>query len=318
MSILTTERALSLSELEAFDPQAPAAHGRERRFACPFPACAGKPLDAAHRSLSLNTETGRWCCHRCGGAGVLIEHRPASLPRAAARQRLRRAFALAPAPVVAPISDTWQGQLKGALRLPGTPAEAYLAGRGIPAEVARAAAVAYAPVFYGRPAVVFPIRDREGQLRAVNGRFLADGRWPKTMTAGTKSAGLFATAGALVGERIVVTEAPVDALSLAACGLPALALVGTSGPAWLPAFVAFKRVLIALDADQEGDAKSKKLAAELGAFGARVARLRPNGMKDWNEALQRLGQVALSEALARLEAGSDDSVRIDMASRKSA
>jgi hypothetical protein len=45
--------ALSLADLEAFDPR-PAGAGRERRFGCPLPACRDKPRDRAHQSLSVN------------------------------------------------------------------------------------------------------------------------------------------------------------------------------------------------------------------------------------------------------------------------
>ena len=61
---------LTLAELEAADPRAPAG-GRERRFACPLPSYADKPRDAAHRSISLNVATGEWTCYRCGAGGRL-------------------------------------------------------------------------------------------------------------------------------------------------------------------------------------------------------------------------------------------------------
>ncbi len=52
---------LTLADLEAFDPRAP-ARGKERRFCCPLPACQGKRLDGTHRSLSVNVESGAWHC----------------------------------------------------------------------------------------------------------------------------------------------------------------------------------------------------------------------------------------------------------------
>jgi len=48
---------LTLAELEAFDPRA-TARGNERRFCCPLPACTDKRVDPAHRSLTVNLETG--------------------------------------------------------------------------------------------------------------------------------------------------------------------------------------------------------------------------------------------------------------------
>ena len=80
---------LSLADLEAFDPGAREGH-RERRFCCPLPACAGKRVDPAHRSLSVNVQTGAWTCHRCGAKGCLRERwrqRPSGYA-------LRRAFAI--------------------------------------------------------------------------------------------------------------------------------------------------------------------------------------------------------------------------------
>jgi hypothetical protein len=60
---------LSLADLEGFDPYT-RAEGTERRFNCPLPSCSDKRPTTAHRSLSANTETGAWICHRCGAGGV--------------------------------------------------------------------------------------------------------------------------------------------------------------------------------------------------------------------------------------------------------
>ena len=63
--------ALTLAELELNDPRTRTSRS-QRRFLCPF-CGADKPRDAAHRSLSLNVQTGRWICHRCGERGLLNE-----------------------------------------------------------------------------------------------------------------------------------------------------------------------------------------------------------------------------------------------------
>jgi hypothetical protein len=148
--------ALSLADLEAFDAR-PAGGGRERRFCCPLPACGGKPRDRAHQSLSVNTQTGDWLCFRCGAAGRLVERwRPA---RELRRERAVRAFRLAPeamrghaesAPQLAPL---WAATVD----LAGTRGAAYLAGRGLPPEIAAGCGVRFAPAWMGRPAVVFPL-----------------------------------------------------------------------------------------------------------------------------------------------------------------
>lgn len=297
MAVALRAPSLSLAELEAFDPAAPAGRGQERRFACPMPPCAGHPRDAAHRALSLNVESGKWICHRCGGAGVLPERRVYLTPRQRAVNRARRAFSLRPAPAPARPADTsWTRHLAGAVALPATPAEAYLSRRGIPVDPARRD-VLFAPGFYGGCAAVFALRNREGKTVAVHGRFLNDNRRPNKQTAGPKSLGVFATAGALAADMLAIVEAPIDALSLAAVGLPAVALVGTVAPDWLASAVAFKRILIAVDADVAGDAAALKLSVELSRFGAKPERLRPASGKDWNDALQAVGQTGLRREL---------------------
>jgi DNA primase len=138
-------------------------------------------------------------------------------------------------------------------------------------------------------------------LIAAQGRFV-DGRDnPKAITYGPKKYGVFLTPGALgrmEGAPLIVTEAPIDALSLAAVGFPALALCGTSGPPWLHRAGAFRRVMLAFDADEAGDRAAHELAPDLETFGARCSRLRPEGGKDWNEILCTIGAPALCDWLA--------------------
>lgn len=85
---------------------------------------------------------------------------------------------------------------------------------------------------------------------------------------------------------LLVTEAPLDALSLAEAGYPAVAVCGTEASAWMHRASAFRRVLLAFDADEAGDRAADKIAPHLASFGARPQRLRPEGAKDWNEMLQ--------------------------------
>jgi hypothetical protein len=288
---------LALADLEAFDPQAPPRDG-ERRFCCPLPACADKPTDAAHRSLSVNMDTGLWYCSRCDAGGKLHEWWTApTRRRARSLAAVARAFRLTPepsppAPEAAPWRDVWAATAP----LAGTPGAAYLAGRGIPHAVAAAAGVRWGPAFYGRPAVVFPLADAAGQLVAMTGRH-TDGREPKAHTAGPKSLGLFATPGALAADPLVITEAPIDALALAVCGVPAVALCGTTGPRWLPRLAALRPVLLALDNDRAGDAGAAKVGAELVSLGARCERLRP-ARKDWADDLTAVGRDVLAAQLA--------------------
>lgn len=315
---------LSLADLAAFDARATGialGQGGELRVLCPL--CGqSKPKDASHRSLSLNTATGVWHCHRCGQGGKVREswdERPLLPRRERARTALKAAFALDPAPDMvslpqgpqnaskspSPDAAGWRVHLRGLQLLPETRGMAYLHGRALTAETAHASGVRFSSAFLGRPAIVFPLRDHKGALVGAQGRY-SDGKdSPKARTLGDKRSGLFATAGALTVElpALIVTEAPLDALSLAEAGYPAVAVCGTEPPAWFHRACAFRRVLLAFDADEAGDKAADKLAPLLESFGAKCERLRPDRApsgwgKDWNEMLQASGRDVLSDWLA--------------------
>mgnify|MGYP002787511601 CR=1 FL=1 len=307
---------LSLDDLRAHDLDG----GRFGRWLCPLPACAEHTNPLAHRSLKLEDDSGLWYCHRCGAGGQLKEKWKEIEPRrpwenrkakAKAKRERRRAVALSivKGPLLEEPAAVFDVFRLGSLRpVAGSPGAAYLGGRGIDIELAHAAGVRFAPDYArrsaeeGRPAwsgaaaVVFPIRGRGGKMVAAQGRYLAPcGDGAKMTTFGPKSAGVFATPGALdTGGPVAVVEAPIDALSLAAVGLPAVSLCGTSGtPAWLRDALAWRPVLLAFDADDAGDRASEAFAVELARVSmgrAQTFRLRPPaGLKDWNDVLQEHG-----------------------------
>jgi hypothetical protein len=302
------ETSLALADLEAHD-SLPHGQGRERRFLCPFPVCRDKPRDRAHQSLSVNAETGWYWCYRCTAKGRLAERWEARGPaggshgrrdpRAGDRLRLARALALrpAPAPGRAASAPRLAPMVAACVPVAGTPGEAYLARRGIPVELAAAAGVLFSEDWYGRPAVVFRLVDRDGLLVAANGRFLGD-RKPKTQHAGDAALGVFPTAGVGAARRRVLVEAPIDALSLAAVGVPAVALGGTGAPHWLPGACWRTPVALALDADAAGDAGAARLTEQLAPYARDVRRWRPAGAKDWNQLLQEGGREAVVRAVA--------------------
>jgi hypothetical protein len=298
--------SLSLANLEAYDGEA-VGRGAERRYLCPL--CGdGKPRDAAHRCLCANTVTGAWNCKRCKASGKLKDFwvdQPREAPHNARRARLRRAFDGPTVGFVPKEPTEWRKHLDGVQKLDDTPGASYLAGRGIALEVGLLAGVRYSPRWYGRRAVVFPIRNQAGDLVAAQGRAIDSA---DKLTAGPKSHGIF-TAHGITDERffhafdkrlpaIILTEAPIDALSLAACGFPALALCGATGPTWLHRVCGLRRVLLATDADEAGDNAATNITATLAPFGAQCERLRPDGAKDWNALFLQIGRDALSDWLA--------------------
>jgi hypothetical protein len=292
---------ITLADLERYDATAPPARGDERRFCCPLEACAEKPIDASHRTFCLNVESGAWTCQRCHQSGKLDDGQDAPPQEQRERQRLQRAFAVKAPPAEAKKDSSWRSVLTRLVPLAGTPGQVRLDARAISWQ-AEKAGVRFSPDWFGRPAVVFPIRDRAGALVAAQGRYL-DAEKPKTRDAGAKAAGVFATRGAWDADPLVLCEGPADALSLAAAGYPSIALLGcalSDDAAWSCALG--RCVAVALDADAAGDMASAKMLPELQARGARVMRLRPRDGKDWNDMLLELGPEALgAELRAALE-----------------
>lgn len=312
---------LSLADLERFDPRAPDGGKRERRFCCPV-CGTEKPVDQKHRSLAVNTATGLFTCHRCQAEGKLsewFEDRPSETKAQRARAQAVAAFtgrrstttsAKAPAPTKTDEEGfDWRAAWATADEIAQSTAGAeYLSGRGIPAGLAQACEVKFSARWYGRPGVLFGVRDRAGDLVAVQGR-LIDGGDPKALTAGPKSEGVFSTLDALGSPVCAVVEGPVDALALAAVGLPAVALLGTNAPAWLAKALHSKHVLLATDADPSGDDCAGRLVKEIST--KRVLRLRPRGAKDWAEVLSELGRDRLAVALRGFALDPTRSVEVD-------
>jgi hypothetical protein len=284
---------LSLAELQSCDVQGGRGPGVEKRYCCPFD---GKEVADDHRDLSANMQTGAWFCHCCHRGGVLREYRTGKrLTRAELSQaRARQVFSLSkpkpkaePTPAEIEKENRWRGWWDASFPLLGTPGADYLAGRSISPELAAECGARFSGEWYGRPAVLFPVLDRAGELVAVSGRF-TDGRLPKTQAGGTISAGVFSTPGALDARCVAVVEGPIDALALWTCGVAAVAIIGVSWTEWLPRALAFKSVLIATDNDQGGEDCAIKLDPVMIARGARVLRLKPR-CKDWAKVLEEIG-----------------------------
>jgi hypothetical protein len=188
-----------------------------------------------------------------------------------------------------------------------SPAEKYLQSRGITAETAKAFGCGYAARFehWKKTAgeweiigadrrVVFPITDQSGQVAAYHGRAIDDVfiDTPKK-TKGSRKEALFQAANAFDADIIFLCEGPADAMALHECGFSAVASVATSIPTWLPNRLAFRKVFVAMDADETGDTSAEKHINELRAHGARAVRLRPENGKDWNDILMKAGADAL-------------------------
>lgn len=296
---------LSLADLVTFDPYAREPVGAWRRFLCPF--CGdGKPRDNTHRTCCFNVETGRWTCKRCDQGGYVREFREKrAQERERSPRRKARPRSVSPPPPAPPDPEKLtalqaalrQGQ--GLQRLDGTPGADYLTGRGIPLETARAAGVKYHGAWFGKAAVVFPIRNPAGELVAAEGRYIQVGpKDPKTRCAGEKRLGAFATAGAWAADPVGVCEGPCDALTLAAAGLPTLAVMGKKLPPCLAPRMMRRCVFLASDADEKGEEAAAEWGIELRSYGATTERADPV-RKDWNALLMECGPEEVA-ALVRV------------------
>lgn len=177
--------------------------------------------------------------------------------------------------------------------LRGTCGQAYVERRGIPVEVADAAGVRFDADFCGRPAVVFPMRDRSERLASLHGRYLEAGRGKNKMLTVGPGGGV---AGVLKGwqaEPLILVEGLFDALSLACCGFGSAATVGRWAP-WLPEAAAGRAVWLAFDNGRPGEAEVMHYTRRLPECS--VHRLPPPAhCKDWNTALVKRGAGAVAK-----------------------
>jgi hypothetical protein len=185
-----------------------------------------------------------------------------------------------------------------------SPAQEYLQRRGITPKTAKAFGCGYAAEWKHWEKdkedswqmtgtdrrVVFPIADPEGNVLAIHGRAI-DAEFLDTpkKTKGSRKEALFQSANDFDADIIFLCEGPADAMALHECGFAAVASVATSIPSWLPNRLAFRKVFVAMDADETGDTSAEKHINELRAHGARAVRLRPEGGKDWNDILMKAG-----------------------------
>lgn len=325
---------LSLSELESFDSRS-SARGRERRFLCPV--CGqNKPRDAAHRSLAVNTETGGFLCHRCQAKGRLKEFweaRPIMQKKQRTRLKLMSHFALDESDFASKKDEKAESKIenlsekmaKYRAEFIHSPAEIYLDGRGISTEITLKAGCGYAEnwehwekqaekwILKGTDRrVVFPIFDEKGSLIAIHGRAIDENYLNSSkITRGDKSGGLFLSDARALGNKVLaICEGACDALAFSMCGIPAAAMTGTTPPAWFYKKMAFRRVLIATDADEAGDKAAYKLKTELVSRGAKVLRLRPRNAKDWGEVLENIGLAKMRDFLSAFRENLTDEARL--------
>jgi len=192
-----------------------------------------------------------------------------------------------------------------------SPGGDYLRARGIDPVIACDAFVHYHAEFgfIERPALVFFLQGVAGDYVGLWGLFI-DGipkdTWYRDFEVigrhgwQVPDGGVFATANAFATGRVVIVQRPLDALSLAMCGLPAIATCGyEEALSWLPERCQGAKVIyLAYPATVEGNRLAARLCKLLKPTGARIHRLKPaRDGEDWNTALVKHGRHVVREAL---------------------
>ena len=179
---------------------------------------------------------------------------------------------------------------------PGSPAWRYLTvARSLPATVLERAIGAGLLREGPRGSLWAAHRDAAGRLTGWEER---GPRWHGFATYGTKVLFRF---GASEPRRLCVTEAAIDAMSLAALErLPADTLYVSTGGGWGPASVGALRAIAstpgmelvaATDRNAQGERYAQRLAGLAAEVGCAFSRLAPE-LDDWNDQLRALWRTA--------------------------
>lgn len=179
-----------------------------------------------------------------------------------------------------------------ALPLAGTAGQEYARRRAVPVDIAAAAGVRFDTDFSGRPAVLVAMRDQNGKLTAVHGRYLHAKRGQNKMLTVGVGDGAVSFLGGWRVEPLILVEGLFDGLSLAACGWPSVATIGRH-VSWLSEVTAGKVVWAAFDAGRSGEANVALHIAQLQR--ATVRRLPPPPRcKDWSTAIVKRGPLSVA------------------------
>jgi DNA primase len=297
---LDVEQVLARADLEdlcgadvELRPVAGELHGR-----CPFCTCTSTERRHVCDRFRINRDRTRWYCRHCadkGGNAIDYAMRRYDLDFLRACVLVGRGAIhlpdTSPTPLhrTAPPSATPFEPLALEPLTSNHAAGRYLLDRrSIPLELAQAAGVGRV-IYSGNLWIAFPFLDLDAHVVAYQLRKPSDTAQHLHHTIGPKGDGLFIAGSLATSPIVALTEAPIDALSLAVAGLACIALGGTGhGPAWLDDVLCGQKVLLAHDRDDAGDAGAARHAAP--------GRLRavPQA-KDWNQDLCTLGPVELRE-----------------------
>lgn len=234
------------------------------RYCCPFPPCDEKPVNADHRSLAIDAESGAYLCHRCGRTGKLNIQSPGS-PLVKKKEK----------------TSDWKEIWDAGISVCGDP---YLYERGIDRVTND---IRFHPSFYYEPSILFGIRNWTGELIGCQGRRInpKEGHSKVCTAAGSQQGIFLSSKQAVLCDPLIICEAPIDALSLETLGYPAISVQGTGLPEWINYLTYFRRVMIAPDNDVQGKQAAENWRNNIVSMVSDI--LTPPFGKDWNACIQQ-------------------------------
>lgn len=271
----------------------PVTVGGRMRAGCPFHG------SDRQRSLTVNTETGRFQCFSCGVWGYTEQARADYLERTKAD----RSRALPPQPwqrpsgalklradpkEPEPLPEDWRRRLE-AWRSSLPEAAEYLAGRRIPLELVRQLGGGVG-MLGGARRLVLPHTTPAGELVSLYGRRIDAVDDAKHYHLSGRLKGWLNAPIVRGASELWICEGPFDALALMAAGIPhAVAVFGVQGIRWnwLPPSV--RRLVLAFDVDETGRKAILEHAPQAILRGLDVLQVMPDelgGAKDIAEAWQ--------------------------------
>ena len=270
----------------------------ERRVRCPLCADTRSPANRSDKTLSIRDDGSKilYHCWHCDEQGAIFKDEPAPP---------RKKTIVIERPTIKPVIEEAKRPVLSDDQM------AFLEERGISMATAEKAGLFAWSAYFRKlqaegPAVAFPYVD-EGKIYSLKLR--------STDVKDFSSVGARHTfflqdkADPSLGPDLVITEGEMDALSCLEAGIPNAVSIpdGASGTAsdaalkfiWMNMdFIKrFKRIILALDADQVGEGMVPEMLRRLGK--ARCWRVRyPDGCKDSNDVLLKYGPKVLADTIA--------------------
>ena len=215
----------------------PKQSGKYIRVGCPFHG------STSQRSLSINTETGRFSCFSCGVWGYTEESKQNYKPNNLPRSQLTRRKITTTKPVTLDLAGLTKYQANLAQ------GRDYLASRNIPFKLAQQLGAGVGKLA-GATRLILPHTNPQGEVVSLYGRRIDGGAEFKHYHL-KRPKGIF-NAQAMANDDVWITEGAFDCLALIASGIPnSIAVFGLNGIRW-DWLKNTKRVILCFDIDRSG------------------------------------------------------------------